>query len=130
MKKLNLVSTVILSDWSVSGKLVCSPLTSNEFANLINSAENILNYCGHPETTNKLKESGLNIPDQLVKKDNNGNVILHPKFKTPQGEFWDGKGLAIAARPKNGVRNAANTGDTIINSLDELEFIKFEFIAD
>jgi len=130
MKTLNIVSTALVADWSKKGKLICTPLTADEFVKTVKSAEEIKNFCGHPKTTAALNESGLNIPPQLTKKDKNGEPILHPKFGTPQGEFWDGNGVAVAARPKGGVRSAAAQGDTEVSRLDDLEFLMFEFISE
>ena len=123
---INLVSTALVADWTVAGSLVCTPLTSEQFAEVINSADEVRNFCGHPATTNVLNASGLNIPAQLVVTDSEGNPVLN-RFGSPQGQFWDGVGVAVAARPRGGVRAAAQTGDTEV-SLNDLEFLQFEFI--
>ena len=93
---------------------------------VINSADKINNFCGHPKTTELLKKSGLKIPEQLIKKDKSGKVVLN-HFNKPQGEFWDGNGIAVAARPRGGVRASVQDGDTEVSSLEDLEFLQFEF---
>lgn len=39
-----------------------------------------------------------------------------------RGQFWDGNGVGLAVRPKTGVRNAAQTGDTTV-ALQDLEAV-------
>jgi hypothetical protein len=124
MKTINLVSTALVADWTKKGSLVCTPLTSEQFVSLVKNAE-IKNFCGHPATTEILNNSGLNIPDQIIQLNPDGS----PKKNShgfPQGAFWNGVGLAVAARPKGGVRAAVH--DTLVNNLDELEFLQFQFI--
>ena len=93
---------------------------------VFNNADEVRNFCGHPATTDVLNASGLNIPSQLIVTDSEGNPVLN-RFGSPQGQFWNGVGVAVAARPRGGVRAAAQTGDTEV-SLDGLEFLQFEFI--
>jgi len=126
-KKINIVSTALVADWSLKGSLICTPLSADEFVAIVGNAKELENFCGHPETTKTLNDSGIKIPAQTMRLDSEGNSILHPKFKTPMGDFWDGKGIAVAARPRGGVRNTSVEGDTKINSLDNLEFLMFEF---
>ena len=130
MNKINLVSTVLLADWSKTGNLKCTPLKSEEFLSILNDADEVTNFCGHPITTAKIREAGVTIPDQLMQLDKDGNVKINNFTKRPQGGFWDGIGTAVAARPKAGVRGSVSAGDTNVSSLDELEFMRFEFIAD
>jgi len=126
MEKI-IVSTVVLSDWSKTGRIVCKPLTAEEFAQEIKTADKIINYCGHPATTDLLRESGLQIPPQKLVYEADGVTPKLNNFGKPQGAFWNGEGTAIAARPKAGVRGAAANGDTQVSSLDSLEFIMFSF---
>jgi len=130
MNKINLVSTVLLASWDRPGSLVCTPLKSEEFLSILNDADEVINFCGHPITTVKIREAGVTIPDQLMQLDKDGEVKINNFTKKPQGAFWDGHGVAVAARPKAGVRGSAAAGDTNVSSLDELEFMRFEFIAD
>jgi len=70
------------------------------------------NYSSHPVTSKILRENGVVVPDQELTADG-------------KNKFWDGNGYALAARPRGGVRAAAQVGDTQISSLDELELILF-----
>ena len=124
---INLTSTAVIPNWNKQGSLICTPLTSEKFSEIIKNSDKIYNFCGHPSTTELLKKSGLSIPDQLLQYVD-GKVKLHPKFKTPMGAFWDGIGIGIAARPRGGIRSAATNGDTELSSLDQLEFLRFEFV--
>jgi len=62
------------------------------------------NYHGHPATVDFLR-------------------TIRPDLPEATRSFWKGDGRALAIRPKAGVRNAAQRGDTQINSLDELEAV-------
>lgn len=61
-----------------------------------------VNLCGHPVTNQVLRAACPSLPE-------------------PEKKFWQGDGIAYAARPKGGVRGAQQTGDTQV-SLDDLEF--------
>jgi hypothetical protein len=63
------------------------------------------NLCGHPLTNEVLKS-------------------IHTDLPAPEKGFWDGKGIALAVRPKGGVRGAAQTGDTKVGMVD-LEAVLF-----
>lgn len=129
MEKINLVSTALVADWTKKGVLICTPLTSDEFAEVIINANEVVNFCGHPATTKLLKDSGLAIPDQLLQYNADGSTKINLQGGS-QGAFWNGQGIAVAARPKGGVRASTATGDTLVSSLNQLEFLQFEFLID
>lgn len=83
-------------------KLLVAALTADEFRVLCEAVT--ANFCGHPTTLEKLASANLELP-------------------APQkGQFWNMKGIALAARPKGGVRGAA---EVELNALDQLEFCAF-----
>lgn len=83
-------------------KLLVAQLTADEFRVLCEGVTQ--NFCGHPVTLQHLASAGVELPE-------------------PQkGQFWDMRGIAIAARPKGGVRGAA---EVEIDALSELEFCAF-----
>ena len=124
---INIVSTALVADWTIKGSLVCTPLTAKEFSASINRADQINNFCGHPATTKLLNEGGLSIPPQLLVYEADGTTPKKNAQGFPQGAFWNGQGVAVAARPKGGVRGA-QTGDTVVSTLEQLEFLQFEFV--
>jgi hypothetical protein len=106
MQKVTLVSTVVLPRFPGAGesfRLEGFGPTREQVQNLLQRVE--VNYCGHPATVEALRSVAPDLPD-------------------PVKGFWDGKGIALAARPKGGVRGAAATGDTQV-SFEDLEFAVF-----
>lgn len=83
-------------------KVVVAPLTTEQFKELCALVTH--NFCGHPITLQKLQDAGVELPT------------------AQKGQFWDMKGIALAARPKGGVRGSA---EVELNALDELEFCAF-----
>ena len=102
MTEFTLVSTIVapaFTDCTISVKA----LTAEAFADLLPHVTK--NMCGHPLTIAALTEAFPNLPPQ-------------------ERGFWDGRGVALAARPKGGVRGAVASGDTAV-SLADLEFVEF-----
>jgi hypothetical protein len=83
-------------------KLLVAPLTTEQFKELCSLVAH--NFCGHPVTLQKLQEAGVELP------------------AAQKGQFWDMKGVAIAARPLGGVRGAS---EVQLSGLEELEFCAF-----
>jgi len=104
--KITLVSTVVLPRFPKEGeafRLEGFGPTREQVLNMLQRVE--VNYCGHPATVEALK-------------------AICPDLPAPVKGFWDGKGIALAARPKGGVRGAAASGDTQV-TFDDLEFVVF-----
>ena len=71
----------------------------NELSILLHQVDR--NLCGHPVTNSILR-------------------AICPTLPESKREFWDGSTTGLAVRPKGGVRNAGQEGDTRI-TLDDLE---------
>jgi hypothetical protein len=100
-----LLSTVVAPSFK-SATIKVTELTRDEF--LLALAGVNVNLCGHPATIQVLRQHFPTLPE-------------------PQKAFWQGDGIALAARPKGGVRGASVAGDTPV-TIDELEFCKIEYI--
>jgi hypothetical protein len=101
-----LLSTVVAPSFR-SATLRIEELTSEQFSELLAQVDT--NLCGHPVTNQALRQ-------------------IRPDLPEPQKAFWQGDGIAIAARPKGGVRGASVTGDTPV-TLDDLEFCRITYEA-
>jgi hypothetical protein len=104
MENISLTSTIVVPSFNHASMRIIA-LTKEQFLALLPQVTQ--NYCGHPLTMAVLKSECPSLPDK-------------------NGQFWDGQGTAIAARPKGGVRNAASVGDTEV-TIDDLEFCKFDY---
>jgi hypothetical protein len=102
--KTYLLSTVVAPSFA-SAMITVTDLTRDEF--LSHLAQVDVNLCGHPVTNQVLREVCRTLPE-------------------PCKEFWQGDGIAIAARPRGGVRGARVNGDAQV-SLDDLEFCRIEY---
>lgn len=101
---ISLLSTIVAPAFT-DCTIRVQALHRDEFLVLLAAAEQ--NYCGHPLTWAVLAPHTTDLP------------------AAERGKFWDGTGIAIAARPKGGVRNATVNGDTQV-TLADLEFCMFE----
>jgi hypothetical protein len=99
-----LLSTVVAPSFK-SARLEIRELTRDEFIARLGLVTT--NLCGHPVTNRVLRD-------------------VCPTLPEPQKAFWQGDGVAIAARPRGGVRGASVTGDTPV-SLDDLEFCELKY---
>jgi len=99
-----LLSTVVAPSFR-SATLRIEELTCEQFAELL--AQVNTNLCGHPATNAVLRQ-------------------IRPDLPEPVKAFWQGDGVAIAARPRGGVRGASVVGDTPV-SLDDLELCKITY---
>lgn len=104
--KTYLLSTVVAPSF-VTATITVTNLTRDEF--LFHLTQVDVNLCGHPVTSRILREVCPTLPEQ-------------------QKAFWQGDGLAIAARPRGGVRGASVNGDTQV-SLEDLEFCRIEYCS-
>lgn len=102
-----LISTVVAPAFK-SGLLNLQTISKEELINYLRAVEPGHNLCGHPVTSNLLKE-------------------LVPELPEPVRGFWTGNGMGIAVRPRNGVRAAASDGDTQLTDLSELEWVTVTF---
>lgn len=100
--KIVLTSTVVVPSFE-SQVVDVTNLTKEGFITMLSKVSE--NYCGHPITIGVLKKHCPTLPEK-------------------NGQFWDGVGLALAARPKAGVRGASTNGDTEV-TIDDLEFCMF-----
>jgi hypothetical protein len=90
-----LLSTVVAPAF-VAGQLTIVPVEIT--SDLLTQVHR--NLCGHPPTLAALAE-------------------VCPTLPAPErGAFWDGEGLAVAIRPRGGVRGAAQSGDTPVTLAD------------
>ena len=105
--KIYLLSTVVAPAF-VSGKLLLTSISKEELIVYLKEVRPGNNLCGHPTTNNVLKKTVPDLPE-------------------PVRGFWNGNGLGIAVRPKNGVRGAASHGDTTIRSFSDLEWVMIKF---
>lgn len=97
-----LCSTVVVPSFC-SQTLRVEALTPEQFRELLSGVTR--NLCGHPVT----------------------NAVLCAECPTLPGfekAFWNGEGVALAARPRGGVRGASQSGDTQV-TFSDLEFCKF-----
>jgi len=99
-----LLSTVVAPSFK-SARLEIRELTRDEFLARLKLVD--VNLCGHPLTNQVLRE-------------------VCPTLPEPQKAFWQGDGIAIAARPRGGVRGASANGDTKV-TLDDLEFCELKY---
>ena len=96
---ITLLSTVVAPEFA-AGSLVVKPVdVRNELSILLHQVDR--NLCGHPVTNKVLRAICPALPESIK-------------------EFWDGSTEGLAVRPKGGVRNAAQEGDTQV-TLDDLE---------
>lgn len=102
-----LLSTVVAPAF-VSGSLILIHLSKEELVGYLKEVKPGNNFCGHPATNNFLKKIIGELPE-------------------PTRGFWNGDGIGIAVRPKNGVRGAAAQGDTTINNFSDMEWIMIKF---
>jgi hypothetical protein len=101
-----LISTIVCPTFQLGTLRVGRPITDPELLRKLLSHV-WRNFSGHPKTTAVLRTVYPEIPD----KDE-----LH--------KFWTGTGVAIAARPRGGVRNASQNGDTEV-TISDLEIVPF-----
>jgi len=96
---ITLLSTVVAPEFA-AGSLVVEPVdVKNELSILLRQVNR--NLCGHPVTNQVLRG-------------------ICPTLPESKREFWDGSTEGLAVRPKGGVRNAAQEGDTRV-CLEDLE---------
>ena len=103
-KNITLLSTVVAPTFQ-SGELSIIAVGKEELPDLLGRVNR--NLCGHPITNKVLREVCPTLPEN-------------------KREFWDGHSLALAARPKGGVRKSSEDGDTQV-TLDDLEFALVEY---
>jgi hypothetical protein len=96
-----LLSTIVAPSFE-SAVIDVIALSKEEFLELLQQVTD--NLCGHPVTNAMLRAE-------------------HPSLPEPEKRFWRGDGVAIAARPRGGVRGASVTGDTQV-TLDDMEFAR------
>ncbi len=102
-----LLSTVVAPAF-VSGRLILTSISKQELVRYLKAVRPGFNLCGHPTTNNLLKK-------------------MIPGLPEPNRGFWNGDGIGIAVRPKNGVRGAATRGDTFINTISDMEWVMIKF---
>lgn len=102
MSKITLVSTVVAPVFA-DGRLVMSAVTPSDLPALLSAVKD--NYCGHP------------ITDAVLR-------AIYPELPEPVRAFWNGEGIALAVRPKGGVRQAQAEGDTVV-SINDIEAVLF-----
>ncbi len=105
--EIYLLSTVVAPAF-ISGELILTSISKEELVEYLKEVKPGNNLCGHPVTNNLLR-----------------NIV--PSLPEPVPGFWHGNGIGIAVRPKNGVRGAAVRGDTAINNISDMEWIKIRF---
>lgn len=93
---LTLLSTVVAPAF-VAGRLELRPLGADALC--VKLQEVTRNLCGHPVTNEVLRR-------------------LAPDLPEAERGFWDGSGLAIAVRPRGGVRASTTEGDTAVTLAD------------
>ena len=98
---LTLCSTVVVPTFA-NATVRIEPLTADEFRALLPHVQH--NLCGHPVTQAVL-------------------TAEYPGLPQAEKAFWNGDGVALAARPRGGVRGGA-AGDTQV-AFTDLEFCKF-----
>ena len=83
---------------------------------------------GRLTITSLLREDTIIAALAAVTRNLNGHPLTDaalravcPSLPAPERAFWDGSTLALAVRPKGGVRAAASNGDTAV-TIDDLEF--------
>lgn len=106
MTNIYLLSTVVAPSFR-DAVLEITELTQENFLLLL--AQVNVNLCGHPVTNQVLRDACPTLPE-------------------PKKEFWSGDAIAIAARPRGGVRGASANGDTVV-TLADMEFCKIEYRA-
>lgn len=95
---ITLLSTVVAPEFA-AGLLSVSPVDPETLKELLPHIDR--NLCGHPATIRVLKD-------------------LCPSLPESERAFWDGSTTGLAVRPRGGVRNAAQAGNTQV-TLDDLE---------
>lgn len=99
-----LLSTVVAPSFR-NATITITELTQDEFLRQLSQVN--VNLCGHPVTNQVLRDA-------------------YPALPEPKKEFWNGDGIAIAARPRGGVRGASVNGDTVV-TLAEMEFCEIAY---
>lgn len=105
--EIYLLSTVVAPTFK-SGLLKMETISQEELINCLRAIKPGNNLCGHPVTSNLLKQ-------------------LAPGLPEPVRGFWSGNGMGLAVRPRNGIRAAASNGDTQLTDLSELEWVSVTF---
>lgn len=105
--ELYLLSTVVAPSFD-DGALKWKRISQEELINYLRALKPGHNLCGHPITSNLLKE-------------------LVPGLPEPERNFWNGDGMGIAVRPRNGVRGSSSNGDTHLADLSDLEWVTVTF---
>lgn len=101
MKSITLCSTVVVPSFD-DAMVTIRKMTKKEFVAALKKVTR--NLCGHPVTSAVLRAACPTLPES-------------------ERAFWNGDGIAIAARPKGGVRNGRENEAQI--TIDDLEFCKF-----
>lgn len=107
MGSITLVSTVVAPVFA-SGRLHLEVVDRNYLLQLLPLVSR--NLCGHPITDSVLR-------------------AVCPSLPQPERAFWNGEGLALAVRPRGGIRNARAEGDTEV-TLAEVEAVLFRWEQD
>ncbi len=104
---ITLVSTVVAPVFK-SGMLELTEVDRNYLLVLLPRVTR--NLCGHPITDSVLR-------------------ALCPALPQPERAFWNGEGLALAVRPRGGVRAARQEGDTEV-TIEDIEAVLFRWEQD
>lgn len=104
MKPTVLLSTVLAPKF-IRATIVLTPVEITP--ELLASIE--VSFAGHPATDSVLRAMRPDLPVSV------------------RGQFWDGNGVGLAVRPKTGVRNAGQTGDTAV-ALQDLEAVIMQWL--
>lgn len=93
---ITLLSTVVAPAFA-QGSIDISPVDAEQLPALL--AQVSRNLCGHPVTDTVLR-------------------AIYPALPALVREFWDGRGVALAVRPRGGVRGSTKEGDTPVTLAD------------
>jgi hypothetical protein len=104
--QITLVSTVVAPKFG-NGRLELTAVDREYLLTLLPCVTR--NLCGHPVTDTVLRQECPTLPE-------------------PERAFWNGEGLALAVRPRGGVRGARQEGDTAV-TLEDVEAVLFRWEA-